>query len=373
MATLTTESAGRRLLDLHWPLILSTALICGLGIWNLASASRGALHNVWQLQAMWLAVGVFAVLVLLFIDYRWLSTLAWPGYLMAIALLATTAFAGKKVLGARRWLQIGRFQAQPSELVKLALIVFLARWFARDEELARRGDYGLRELWRPFLLILLPVALVMKQPDLGTALVTFAIAMTMVFFAKVRLRSLAVLLVGGVGGAVFAWMRLLKPYQKQRVYTFLNPEGDARGAGYHAMQSVIAVGSGQGTGKGWGEGTQNALAFLPEQHTDFIFSVWAEERGFLGCLGLIAIYTFLILTALDIAANARDKFGSFLCIGVAALFFWHAFINMGMVTGILPVVGVPLPLFSSGGTSVVVNLVAVGILLNVSMRRFMLS
>jgi rod shape determining protein RodA len=320
---------------------------------------------------MWMLIGVVAVGLFLFVDYRWLRTMAWPGYILTIGLLAAVAFKGKKVLGARRWLQVGRFQAQPSELVKIALIILLARFFAKDEEGARQGDYGLRELWRPFALILVPVALVMKQPDLGTALVTFAIAMTMIFFAKVRLRSLAVLLVTGAATVTFAWMKLMKPYQKQRVYTFLNPEGDARGAGYHAMQSVIAVGSGQLTGKGWGEGTQNALSFLPEQHTDFIFSVWAEEHGFLGCALLVALYGFLILTALDVAANARDKFGAFLSIGVAALFFWHAFINIGMVSGILPVVGVPLPLFSSGGTSVVVDLIGVGMLLNVSLRRFM--
>ena len=153
--------------------------------------------------------------------------------------------------------------------------------------------------------------------------------------------------------------------------TFLNPEGDALGAGYHAAQSVIAVGSGQVTGKGWGQGTQNQLRFLPEQHTDFIFSVWAEEHGFLMSIVLVGLYAFVVLVALDIAANARDKFGSFLCIGVAGLFFWHAFINIGMVTGVLPVVGVPLPLFSYGGSSVIVDLLGIGVLLNVSLRRFM--
>ena len=365
------SSSDKRLANLHWPLVLSTGLICGLGIWNLASASRGALQNVWQLQMMWMLIGVIAVTVFLFIDYRWLSTLAWPGYVLAIGLLTAVAFRGKKVLGARRWLQLGRFQVQPSELVKLALIVLLARFFAKDEEGARQGDYGLRQLWRPFALILLPVGLIMKQPDLGTALMAFAVCMTMVMFAKVRLKSLMVLLIGGALATTFAWKYALKDYQKQRVYTFLDPEAFARSSGYHSIQSVIAVGSGQLTGKGWAEGTQNALSFLPEQHTDFIFSVWAEEHGFLGCFGLLFLYGFLILTAMDVAANARDKFGAFLCLGVAALFFWHAFVNVGMVSGMLPVVGVPLPLFSSGGTSVVVDLVGIGVLLNVSLRRFM--
>ncbi|TMA30056.1 MAG: rod shape-determining protein RodA, partial [Deltaproteobacteria bacterium] len=271
--------------------------------------------------------------------------MAWPGYLTALGLLAGVAFFGKKVLGARRWLQLGGMQIQPSEFVKLAVIVVLARWFTRDETGLRKGYYGLFDLWRPFLLIVIPVALVMKQPDLGTALVTFAIAMTMVMFAKVKWRDLIIMFSIGAFGSVMAWKRFLKDYQKQRVLTFLNPEAFAKGAGYHAIQSVIAVGSGQWSGKGWGEGTQNQLAFLPEQHTDFIFSVWAEEHGFMGGVILIALYAFLVLAALDVAANARDKFGSFLALGISALFFWHAFINIGMVTGVMPVVGVPLPLF----------------------------
>src|SRR5229473_2830088 len=286
----------KKLDHLHWPLILCTIVICSLGVWNLASATKNALNPMWLAQSKWMLLGVVAVGAFLFLDYRFLSTAAWPLY---------------------------------------------------------------------------SVALVMKQPDLGTALVTFFIAMTMIVFAKVRWQSLTALFAGGIAGAVFAWERLLKPYQKSRIVTFLDPQAYAKGAGYHAIQSVIAVGSGQWSGKGWGEGTQNQLSFLPEQHTDFIFSVWAEEHGFLGGVLLLSLYGFLVLTALDVAANARDKFGSFLAIGIAALFFWHAFINIGMVSGILPVVGVPLPFFSYGGSSVLADLLGVGILLNVSLRRFM--
>ena len=361
----------KRLDHLHWPLVLCTLLICSLGVWNLASATKNAPTLMALVQAKWIVVGLVAVVVLLFIDYRWLQTLAWPGYFTSLGLLAGVAFFGKKVLGARRWLQVGGMQVQPSEFVKLAVIVVLARWFTRDETGARKGYYGLFDLWRPFLLIIVPVALVMKQPDLGTALVTFAVAMTMVMFAKVKWRDLLIMFASGAFASMMAWKHVLKDYQKQRLLTFLNPEAYAKGAGYHAIQSVIAVGSGQWSGKGWGEGTQNQLAFLPEQHTDFIFSVWAEEHGFLGGVFLIALYAFLVLAALDVAANARDKFGSFLALGISALFFWHAFINMGMVTGVLPVVGVPLPLFSYGGSSVVADMLGIGILLNVSLRRFM--
>jgi rod shape determining protein RodA len=361
----------KKLDNLHWPLVLCTIIICSLGVWNLASATKNAPILMALVQFRWMLVGAAAVGLLLLLDYRWLQTMAWPGYFAALGLLGGVAFFGKKVLGARRWLQIGSMQLQPSEFVKLAVIIVLARWFARDETGVRKGQYGIVDLLRPFALILVPVLLVMKQPDLGTALVTFAIAMTMVMFAKVKWRDLVILLACGAGASVFAWNRFLKDYQKQRVLTFLNPEAYAKGAGYHAIQSVIAVGSGQWGGKGWGEGTQNQLAFLPEQHTDFIFSVWAEEHGFLGAVVLIALYSFLVLAALDVAANARDKFGSFLSLGVAALFFWHAFINMGMVTGLLPVVGVPLPLFSYGGSSVLADMLGIGILLNVSLRRFM--
>ena len=361
----------KKLDHLHWPLVLCTILICSLGVWNLASAAKSSIDPFALKQAKWMFAGFLAMLVFLFVDYRWLQTLAWPGYFTALGLLAGVAFAGKKVLGARRWLQIGSAQLQPSEFVKLAVIVILARWFTRDETGVRKGQYGVVDLWQPFLLILLPVALVMKQPDLGTALVTFFIAMTMVMFAKVKWRDLILMLATGVGVSVLAWHKFLKDYQKQRVLTFLNPEAFAKGAGYHAIQSVIAVGSGQWSGKGWGEGTQSMLSFLPEQHTDFIFSVWSEEHGFIGGVVLIVLYAFLVLSALDVAANARDKFGSFLSLGIAALFFWHAFINMGMVSGVLPVVGVPLPLFSYGGSSVLADMLGIGILLNVSLRRFM--
>jgi rod shape determining protein RodA len=199
--------------------------------------------------------------------------------------------------------------------------------------------------------------------------VVLSIGCTMVLFARVRWRTLAVL--GGVAilGATLAYPHL-KPYQRKRVETFLNPEGDALGAGYHAMQSKIAVGSGQALGKGWGQGTQSYLSFLPEQHTDFIFSVWAEERGFLGCLVLLLLYFALVTVAVDIAGSARDRFGFFLAIGVTAMLFWQTVVNIAMVTGILPVVGVTLPLMSYGGSSVLAIFTGVGLLANVGMRRF---
>jgi rod shape determining protein RodA len=275
---------------------------------------------------------------------------------------------GRWVMGARRWLTIGPVNFQPSELAKIAVALALARWFHADAEKHKDG-YGLLGLVVPIVITVVPAVLVLKQPDLGTALIICAVGFTQILFAGVRWKALAVLAVVAIGGATFAYPHL-KPYQKKRVETFLNPQGDARGAGYHAAQSMIAVGSGQGLGKGWGQGTQSYLSFLPEQHTDFIFSVWAEEHGFVGCLLLLALYFALVTSAIDVAGSARDRFGSFLAVGIAGMLFWHAAINIGMVIGLLPVVGVTLSLMSYGGSSVLTMFLGIGLLANIGMRRF---
>jgi rod shape determining protein RodA len=244
----------------------------------------------------------------------------------------------------------------------------LAAWFHGDAE-KRKDGYGLLGLAVPLVIVLVPAVLTLRQPDLGTALIILAIGLTQILFAKVRWKTLAILATVAVGGATFAYPHL-KPYQKKRIETFLDPQGDALGAGYHATQSMIAVGSGQGLGKGWGQGTQTYFSFLPEQHTDFIFSVWAEEHGFVGCLLLVGLYFALVTSALDVCGGARDRFATFLAIGVTAMLFWHVFVNVGMVIGILPVVGVTLPLMSYGGSSVLTVFAAIGLLANVGMRRF---
>jgi rod shape determining protein RodA len=257
---------------------------------------------------------------------------------------------------------------QPSELAKIAVIMALASWFDWDAR-RRQEPMGLLGMAVPLGFTMLPAVLILRQPDLGTALVVLAIGCSMLLFAKVRWRTLLVLAGVAVLGATLAYPHL-KPYQRKRVETFLNPEGDALGAGYHAMQSKIAVGSGQALGKGWAQGTQSYLSFLPEQHTDFIFSVWAEEHGFVGCLLLLALYFALVAVALDIAGSAGDRFGHFLAVGVTAMLFWQTAVNIGMVTGILPVVGVTLPLMSYGGSSVISTFLGIGLLANVGMRRF---
>jgi rod shape determining protein RodA len=255
---------------------------------------------------------------------------------------------------------------QPSEFVKLAVIILIARYFSRDETGARKGQYGLVDLWRPFLIVLVPVALVMKQPDLGTALVTFFIAFTMIVFAKVRWRDLIVLAAGGAAASVFAWRRLLKPYQKSRLLTFLNPEAYAKSTGYHAIQSVIAVGSGQWSGKGWGEGTQNQLSFLPEQHTDFIFAVVGEELGFIGVTIALTLFLFLLLRAVRIASNANDSFSSLVALGLASSWLVHVVVNVGMTLNLMPITGIPLPFFSYGGSFLLACWVSIGFLMRIS-------
>ena len=370
LATLGGSSQRRVFAHFPWHVAGLVAAIAALGVWNLASATRSATAPVWSSQLAWLGVGLGLALAALMVDYKFSMRLSYVFYGAVIVLLVAVLLKGRLVMGARRWLTVGPVNFQPSELAKIAVMLALARWFHSDERReARREGYGLAGIAVPAAITLLPVALILKQPDLGTALIVLAVGATMILFAGVRWRTLAVIAGVGIGVGLIAWPHL-KPYQRKRVESFLNPEGDVLGAGYHATQSMIAVGSGQGFGKGWGQGTQTLLSFLPEQHTDFIFSVWAEEHGFVGCLLLLFLYYALVASALGIAGDARDRFGQFLAVGVTAMLFWHAFINMGMVIGLLPVVGVTLPLMSYGGSSVIAVALAVALLANVGMRRF---
>jgi rod shape determining protein RodA len=354
----------------HFPVHVAVLVlsISALGIWNLASASRSAHAPVWIQQTAWMGAGVVIALAITLFDTRTFQRLAWVLYALVLVLLVFVLVKGRYVMGARRWIGLGPLNLQPSELAKIAVALALASWFHADAD-RRKDGYGLAGLAIPLGITLLPAVLVLKQPDLGTALIVCAVGFTQILFAKVRWKTLAILAVVAVGGATFAYPHL-KPYQKRRVETFLNPQGDALGAGYHATQSMIAIGSGQGLGKGWKQGTQTYFSFLPEQHTDFIFSVWAEEHGFVGCLLLVGLYFALVTSAIEICGGARDRFASFLAVGLTGMLFWHVFVNIGMVIGILPVVGVTLPLMSYGGSSVLTVLTAIGLLANVGMRRF---
>jgi rod shape determining protein RodA len=269
--------------------------------------------------------------------------------------------------GAQRWVKIGPLSFQPSEFVKISFILALAKFFHRP---ADRKGYSLKQLPLPFLLLLLPMALILKQPDLGTAIVLLLVFFSVLIFVKIRWSSL--LAIGMTGGAAVPVLwNFLKGYQKKRIITFFNPDLDPLGAGYHLMQSKIAVGSGGILGKGFMKGTQSKLGFLPEQQTDFIFSALGEEWGLIGSLFVIGLYVALILWGLRIAVQAKDRFSAILAFGVVAMLFWHVFINVGMVLGMMPVVGIPLPLLSYGGSFIVSTLIGAGLLLNVSMRRYL--
>jgi rod shape determining protein RodA len=282
-------------------------------------------------------------------------------------LLVLVPLVGSSGGGARRWIALGFFSLQPSELVKVTLLLVLARDFHRY---APPQGYGLRELIYPAVLVAIPAGLILAEPNLGTAMVLGLLFLSLVFAAGIRLRSF--MLAGLAGGGVLPLLwHHMKSYQKQRVLSFLNPDSDPLGAGYHMIQSKITVGSGMLWGKGFLQGTQNRLDFLPEKHTDFVFAVVAEEWGFIGTAVLLALYCALLMRLLVIAGKARDRFSALVAVGVASIVFWQMLINIGMNLGMLPVVGVPLPLLSYGGSSLLTMMVALGLALNVSTRRLL--
>ncbi len=338
---------------------------------NLYSATFPIRHaggsHIFFKQVYWFLMGFAVLLMVTIFDYHVLDRLAYPIYIFALILLILVLMAGKTFSGSQRWLSIGGIGFQPSEFTKIALVILLAKYFSNHEVY---NEYRLRDLWRPFIIITLPCILIVKEPDLGTSLVLVIISFTIIFFIRIRWRSFIILMITCVSATPFVWYTL-KEYQQKRILTFLRPEMDPLGAGYHVIQSKIAVGSGLFWGKGFLHGTQTRLHFLPEQHTDFAFSVLAEEWGFAGSLILLMLYLFLILWGINIAKSSKDKFGTILAIGIVAIVFWQLVINVSMAIGLLPVVGIPLALFSYGGSSIMSTMLGMGLLMNVSMRRFM--
>lgn len=365
----------RRLVEhFDWGLLALTLLLCTMGLGILYSAVTAGEANPQQAycvkQMIWLGGGFAIMLFSLLFHYKVLEQWAPGIYIGSILLLVCVLLFGKYVAGSRRWLVMGPFTLQPSELVKITVIIVMARHYSRY---ATVGGLSFRDLIRPGLLVLLPFGLIAKQPDLGTGMVSVLIAASMTVFVKIERRTFACMAAGAALSIPLAWSFFLKGYQKLRVLTFLNPDRDPLGAGYHIIQSKIAIGSGMLTGKGFLKGTQNALSFLPEQHTDFILSVLAEEFGFAGSAFLLLVYLVFIVWGLNIAYRCREPFGTLLSYGVTAMIAWQVFINMGMVMGLMPVVGMPLPLISYGGSSVLTTMIGIGILMNVSMRRFLVE
>lgn len=357
--------------NFDWMLFGLILLLAAIGVANIYSASasyRIATVPFYLKQLSWLAGGLIIMLLACSIDYHVLEDLAYWSYGGVLLLLLLVMAVGKTSMGATRWLNLGFISIQPSEPMKIVIIMIFARFFSRYPVL---GGLGFRQIGIPLAIVGIPAILIMKQPDLGTAIIVLLVAFSIIIFIGVQWR----VVVGGILSVVpliyGGWHYYLRDYQKNRILNFLNPERDPLGSGYHLIQSKIAVGSGGILGKGYLHGTQTQLRFLPEQHTDFAFSVFAEEWGLAGCTVLLFLYLMLVLWGLQIAGRCNDRFGRLLALGVTAMLFWHIVINIGMVIGLFPVVGVPLPFLSYGGTSLVTSMTGVAILLNVSMRRFM--
>jgi rod shape determining protein RodA len=361
------ERAGEHF---DWLLLLLIALIAVIGIINLYSATSVytlSRSHLYRSQVYFLLAGGAIAALVVAIDYRHFERWGYVMWVFGVFTLALVFVLGKDIRGSSRWINIGSFGFQPSETMKFFLIVALGKYIqdGTRTETART----LKDLIFPGFLAAVPVLLVLKQPDLGTSLILFLIGGSMLALLRIRWQSM-LLLIGSGGLVVFLyWTYGIADYQMKRITTFLSPESDITGAGYHAHNAKIAIGNGKLIGQGFMEGTQNQFYFLPDQYTDFPFPVYAEDWGFLGCFVLITIYGLLVLRAISIASQAKDRFGAAVAIGVGALVFWHAVFNIGMVTGLLPVVGVTLPLFSYGGTSLITVMMGLGLLMNISMRK----
>ena len=362
----------RKVLRLNWALILLVGAIASIGFLMLYSVAGGSLEPWAGPQMSRFAVGVAIMLIVGMIDirfFRWASPFAYLGALM---LLLAVEFIGKSGMGAQRWIQLGPMQLQPSELMKVALVIALARYYAWLD----RGRVS-HPLWLlpPLLLIAVPMLLVLKQPDLGTTLLLGLGGAMVMFMAGVSWWYFGTA-IGLAAGAVYAVMasrgtgwQVFKDYQYRRIETFLNPDADPLGAGYHITQSKIAMGSGGFSGRGLMQGTQTRLNFLPEKHTDFIFTTLSEEFGFVGSVSLLALYLLVLVFGFASMAGNRDRFGALLTGGLTATFFLFFAVNMAMVMGLMPVVGVPLPLVSYGGSAMLVLLLAFGLIQSAHVHR----
>jgi rod shape determining protein RodA len=358
----------RLLFNIDWGFLGAALILMGIGVATILSATFAGRNTGLEIKQLYaIALGVVGMLVVVSLDYRRLVDRAPVLYLAAVGVLVYVLFFGPRIAGTRRWFMgPGGFQVQPSEFAKLVAALLVAKLFAE----AKKETLGLFDLLVPGAAVGLLAVLIAAEPDLGTAFTLVPLFLTVAFLAGLRVRAiLGVILVMMVVGSL-GWMFALKEYQKSRIYTFLDPNLDPRGAGYQKIQSEIAVGSGGVAGKGYKQGTQSQLGYLPARHTDFIFSVLAEENGFVGVVAVLGLYMFILWRAFETAQMARDRVGAFLVAGIAAILSFQVIYNVAMVAGLVPVKGLPLPLMSYGGSSVLSSLFAVGLILNVRMRRF---
>lgn len=352
-----------------WPLFIAIALIAVLGVVNLYSATsvyEGARAELYISQVYWLVIGGILGGILVVLDYRVLERVAYIVYAFGVFSLIIVLLFGDAVRGSSRWIELGSFRFQPSEFMKLFLVLALAKYLHDDP---RSEGRTLKDLAGPALLTAVPAFLILKQPDLGTSLILMLTFVTIAVMTRVRWQSIATFVGVVLAAAYPMWRWVLLDYQKARVMTFINPEADILNTGWHAHQARVAIGNGGLLGNGFMKGTQNQFRFLPDQFSDFPFPVFAEEWGFVGSVLLLLIYGFIVLWGIRIASQAKDRFGAVLAIGCSAIVFWQAIFNLGMTSGLLPVVGVPLPLFSYGGSSVTMVLLSLSLLMSVSVRR----
>ncbi len=324
-------------------------------------------------QTGWALIGILFLFAGASIDYQTVSKYAYFLYISSLLLLILVMIIGSRGFGAQRWLSIGGLKFQPSELAKLATALAITRYFS---DYPARYGYTVKELLIPGAIIAIPVFLVLKQPDLGTSLIITFVSVVLIYLVRVRSRFLGFSTLLLLMLFPFAWQIFwenLKEYQKTRLLTFINPAADPTGTGYHVIQSKIAIGSGGFWGKGVLESTQSHLNFLPARHTDFVFAVFAEEWGFFGLVVLLSLYLALVSWGLDVALKARDRLGMLMASGIVSMFAFYCIINIGMTLGIVPVVGLPLPFMSYGGTSLITNLFSLGILFNIKKKRYLFS
>ena len=360
-----TPSWPAKLWQVNWGLVLLLGMVAAIGIAVLYSAADARMEPWASRQLVRFFVGLVIALIIAVTDIRLWFKFAFFLYFSALVLLAAVEFVGYEAMGAQRWISIGIIGVQPAEIMKIAVVLALARYF---HGIGLEQGGRLRILFVPVVLVAVPMALMIRQPDLGTAAIILAAGFAMVFLAGVRLWMLGSAAIVGLVSIPIVW-QFLREYQQQRILTFLDPESDPLGAGYHVLQSKIALGSGGLFGRGFLEGTQSQLDFLPERHTDFIFTMLAEEFGLLGGLALLALYILLLAYGIGISLRSRNQFGRLLGMGVTTTFFLYVFINIAMVMGIVPVVGAPLPLISYGGTAMLTVMIGFGFLMNVWVHR----
>jgi rod shape determining protein RodA len=355
--------------NFNWLFFLTCLGISILGVVIIYSANHGRpeafFRGLYIKQIYWIGYGLVAMLIALILDYRWFSRYAYLIYAVTLLALAYVLVNGVVASGSRRWIYIGSVSIQVSEFAKVSLIIALAKYFESGK---MSGQYTLKDLIIPALMTAFLGGLIVVQPDLGTTMMIFFIFLVFIVAIEMETATLVKLFSCGLLLAPAIWF-FLKDYQKSRLFTLFNPELDPLGAGYHSIQSKIAIGSGGFWGKGLLAGTQSRLNFLPEKHTDFIFSVFAEETGFLGVAVLLSLFLFVILKGLNIAFRAGDRFGFFLALGLISSISFYIIFNVGMTIGLFPITGIPLPLLSYGGSSLITNFFALGLLLNVEMRR----